>query len=336
MAPRRALITGITGQDGSYLAELLQGKGYSVVGVTSGGASRANLGSSASSIEWEEGSIADRTFVDAVLMRHRPDEIYNLASVATVAHPWNDLDAIISLTGMAPVHFLENIRTNGYAAKFFQASSAEMFGEPSESPQRETTPLAPRNPYGVSKAFAHQFVSAYRRDHGMFAVSGILFNHESLRRPTSFLTRKITAGLAALKAGKGEVLRLGNLDSVRDWGYAKEYVEAMWRMLQQPEPKDYVIATGKTHTVRECVEAAARALDLPLTWQGTGVDEVGLDADDRIIVSIDPAFYRRPESVVRVGDATKIAAELGWEAQVPFDSLISMMAKADYNRLLHE
>ncbi|HVV39397.1 MAG TPA: GDP-mannose 4,6-dehydratase [Candidatus Paceibacterota bacterium] len=329
---KRAVITGITGQDGSYLAELLLQKGYEVVGVTLGGSSRANLVAVESSITFVEGDITDKQFVSGLVSKYKPDEIYNFASVATVAKPWDDVEGTIAVTAMAPLYFLEAIRISSPTTKFFQASSAEMFGTPQTSPQNESTPLKPRNPYGAGKLFAHTMVGMYRSSHNLFAVSGILFNHESPRRPESFVTRKITSSLAKIKLGLMENFSIGNLDAKRDWGFAGDYVEAMYKTLQAEEASDYVVASGKAHSIREFVEAACKELDMPIVWKGSGLDEVGV-SNGKIIITINKDFYRPTEPQTLEGDTTRIEAALGWCPQVGFEELVAMMVRADTRAL---
>src|SRR3989344_4873979 len=241
---KRALITGVTGQDGSYLAELLLEKGYSIVGYT--------------------GDITDAELLAKTIVKEKPDELYNLASIATVANPWEDPVRTVQVTGLAPVAMLEILRKESPETKFFQASSAEMFGDPAESPQNENTPFHPKSPYGFGKLLAHLAVGQYRAQHALFAVSGVLFNHESPRRGEEFVTRKITKMLARIQAGAEKELVVGNLSAVRDWGFAGDYVLAMWTVLQSDVPNDYVIASGETHTVRDFINAAAKAFNFEI------------------------------------------------------------------------
>lgn len=319
---KRALITGITGQDGSYLAELLREKGYAVSGVGRAG------GRNVEGTELIVGDILSQEFVQE-LVSQKFDEIYNLASIATVQSPWEDPVGTIESTGLAPLYFLEAIRTLSPSTKFFQASSTEMFGDPEKSPQDEATPFHPKNPYGLGKLLAHMTVGQYRVQHGLFAVSGIFFNHESPRRGEGFVTRKITKTLACIKGGTEKELVIGNLDAVRDWGFAGDYVKAMWSMLQNDVPKDYVIASGETHTVRDFINAAARALDLEIVWEGEGEKEVGKDANGNVIVRVSKEFFRPIEKVDRCGNISKIKKDLGWEPQTRFEDLVKMMVEAD-------
>lgn len=314
MAKKRALITGITGQDGSYLAELLVGKKYAVEGIDRG-----------------DGDLLDHSFIRG-LVEKRYDEIYNLASISTVASPWEDPVGVVKSTALIPLLFLEAIRASSSETKFFQASSAEMYGDPAESPQTETTHFNPRSPYGWGKLLAHQAVEGYRSAHNVCAVSGILFNHESPRRGEQFVTRKITSTLAHISRGAGEVLQLGNLDAKRDWSFAGDIVRGMWMSLQSAKPDSYVFASGEVHTVREFVEEAARALGTELHWEGKGIDEKGLDAQGKIIVEISSDFYRPLEKQIRCGDITRASTKLGWKPETSFKKLIEMMVQFDSKR----
>jgi GDPmannose 4,6-dehydratase len=306
---KRALITGITGQDGSYLAELLVEKGYSVVGY--------------------KGDVTDYELLAKTITKEKPDELYNLASIATVAKPWDDTLRVLQVTGLAPVALLEILRKESPRTKFFQASSAEMFGDPENSPQSERTPFRPKNPYGMGKLLAHLAVGQYRVQHDLFAVSGILFNHESPRREEGFVTRKITRTLARIQAGVEKELVVGNVNAIRDWGFAGDYVEAMWQMLQADVPDDYVIASGKTHTVRDFINATAKALNFKIVWEGNGENEVGKDMKGNIVVRVSKDFYRLVEKVDRCGDISKIKKTLGWKPKTSFEDLVRMMVIAE-------
>ena len=329
-----ALITGITGQDGSYLAELLLEKGYTVAGISSGRSPRTHLVLVENMIEWHTGDITDAPFIREAIQKIKPNEIYNLASAPAVVAPWDEVENTVCSTAVAPVHILEAIREFVPKAHFFQASSAEIYADVEIFPQDEHTPPKPRNPYGISKLFAHQMVGAYRKNEGLHASSGILFNHESPRRGTEFITRKVTLSLAQLKLGLTDRLSCGNLDAKRDWGYAKEYVEAMWLMLQQEQADDFLLATGELHSVRQVIEVAAQTLGISLRWEGEGLNEVGRNERGDIIVAIDPAFYRRLERSPLVGDATKALEQLGWKPSTSFEQLVAHMAEADYNALI--
>jgi GDPmannose 4,6-dehydratase len=316
---KRALITGITGQDGSYLAELLLEKGYEVFGMTRR-ASTENVERIAHLIDrltLLQGDLLDPPSLDAALRAAQPQEVYNLAAQSFVPTSWNQpvLTAEFSAVGVTRV--LEAIRAVDPAIRFYQASSSEMFGKVREVPQTEMTPFHPRSPYGVAKAYGHHITINYRESYDLYAVSGILFNHESPRRGLEFVTRKISDGVARIKWGLDEELRLGNLDAQRDWGFAGDYVEAIWLMLQQDKPADYVIATGEPHSVREFAELA--------------FGRVGLDATRHIVQ--DPRFFRPAEVDHLLGDASKARAELGWEPKTSFRELVELMVEADVERV---
>jgi GDPmannose 4,6-dehydratase len=314
-----ALITGITGQDGSYLAEHLLGKGYRVFGVVrrTSHHSYERIEHLLDRIEIVAADLLDQHSLTVVLQETRPDEVYNLAAQSYVPTSWTQPVLTGEFTALGVTRILEAIRLAYPAAKFYQASSSEMFGKVRESPQCETTPFYPRSPYGVAKVYAHWITVNYRESYGLFAVSGILFNHESPRRGIEFVTRKVTDGVARIKLGLAAELRLGNLDAKRDWGFAGDYVDAMWRMLQQPAPQDFVVGTGVAHSVRELVEIAFH--------------HVGLDW--RKHVATDPRFLRPAEVDVLLADPTKARTELGWTPSVPFDQLVRMMVDADLSRL---
>lgn len=324
---KRALITGITGQDGSYLAELLLAKGYEVHGLvrrasTFGTTQRIDQlhnwgrGSGEGRLELHYGDLADSGAVMRVLATVRPDEIYNLAAQSHVRVSFDVAEYTAEITGLGTLRVLECIRNLGLTqhARFYQASSSELYGLVRESPQTETTPFHPRSPYACAKAFAHYATVNYRESYGLHASCGILFNHESPRRGENFVTRKITLGLARIAAGLQDKLALGNLDARRDWGFAGDYVDAMWRMLQQDAPDDYVIATGETHSVREFLDEAAAVIG-------------GIDWTKHVV--IDPRHYRPAEVDLLVGDASKAKRVLGWEPRVSFRELVRMMAEAD-------
>lgn len=306
----KALITGIRGQDGSYLAELLRGKGYEVEGINRG-----------------DGDLTDRAFVDGFVKKNF-DEIYNLASLSTVQHPWEDPVGAVKSTALIPLTMLDAIRAHSPTTRFFQASSSEMFGNPTESPQSETTPFNPQKPYAYGKLLAHQAIAGYRTYCGLFAVSGILYNHESPRRHERFVTRKITSSLAKIKRGEQESMTLGNLNALRDWGYAGDFVEAMHAMLTADAPDDYVIATGQARSVRDFVEAAAAALDMHIAWSGSGPEEVGT-WEGRPIVAVSKEFYRPAESMPLIGDISKIKKSLGWEPKTSFKEMVREMVEAE-------
>jgi GDPmannose 4,6-dehydratase len=322
---KHAFITGITGQDGSYLAELLLEKGYNVVGLQRPGALLTFINSIQEKIKLYTGDITDSDVLAEIIRKEKPDEVYNLASIATVAKPWEDPLSVLKVTGLAPIAMLEILRKESPRTRFFQASSAEMFGDPQICPQNEDTPFHPKSPYGLGKLLAHLAVGQYRAQHKLFAVSGILFNHESPRRGEGFVTRKITRTLARMKAGVEKELVIGNLNAVRDWGFAGDYVEAMWMMLRADAPDDYVIASGRTHTVQDFVDTAARALDFKITWEGKGDGEVGTGAEGNVAVRVSKDFFRPTEKVDRCGDISKIKKVLGWKPKTSFEDLVRMM-----------
>ncbi|HUY40408.1 MAG TPA: GDP-mannose 4,6-dehydratase [Candidatus Dormibacteraeota bacterium] len=319
---KTALITGITGQDGSYLAELLLEKGYRVVGMTRRTSTDVHerIRHLAGEIEFVSGDLLDQASITAIVERVKPNEIYNLAAQSFVPTSWDQPVLTGEFTALGVTRVLEAVRAADPGIRFYQASSSEMFGKAHESPQRETTPFYPRSPYGVAKVYGHWITVNYRESFDIFACSGILFNHESARRGKEFVTRKITDGVARIKLGLAKELRLGNLDAQRDWGFAGDYVRAMWLMLQQGKPDDYVIATGTTHSVRDFVEAAFRV--------------AGLGSYERYVV-IDPAFVRPAEVDLLIGDASKAKRELGWEPSVDFERLVEMMVRADLERCAH-
>ena len=316
---KTAVITGVTGQDGSYLAELLLAKGYEVIGVVrrTSHDSYERIGHLLDRVHVVAADLLDQHSLTTVIRDAKPDEVYNLAAQSFVPTSWNQPVLTGEFTALGVTRLLEAIRLAHPQARFYQASSSEMFGKAVETPQRESTPFYPRSPYGVAKAYGHWITVNYRESYGLYAVSGILFNHESPRRGLEFVTRKVTDGVARIKLGKAKELRLGNLDSGRDWGFAGDYVDAMWRMLQQPKPGDYVVGTGTMHTVRDlCAAAFAHA---GLEWQQ--------------YVKIDPQFVRPAEVDVLRADASRARKELGWTPKVTFEQLLQMMVDADLERL---
>jgi GDPmannose 4,6-dehydratase len=319
MAVKTALITGITGQDGSYLAELLLGQGYRVVGMTRRSSTDVHerIEHVVDRIDIVSGDLLDQSSLTTIIAETKPDEVYNLAAQSFVPTSWTQPVLTGEFTALGVTRILEAIRSVNPAIRFYQASSSEMFGKVVETPQRETTPFYPRSPYGVAKVYGHWITVNYRESYDLYAVSGILFNHESPRRGKEFVTRKITDGVARIKYGLAKELRLGNLDAQRDWGFAGDYVRAMWMMLQQAAPDDYVVATGRTHTVREFVRLAFAAVDLPY---------------ERYVVS-DPRYYRPAEVDLLVGDPGKALRALGWQPEVTFEQLIERMVQADMERL---
>ncbi|HEU4557234.1 MAG TPA: GDP-mannose 4,6-dehydratase [Longimicrobium sp.] len=316
---KTALITGITGQDGSYLAELLLEKEYRVFGLVrrSSTVTFERIQHIQDRIEFLPGDLADQNSLLYALQQCDPDEVYNLAAQSFVQTSWNQPTLTGDVTALGVTRMLEAIRVHNPKIRFYQASSSEMFGKVLEVPQTEDTPFYPRSPYGVAKTYGHWITVNYRESYGMYAVSGILFNHESPRRGLEFVTRKVTDGVARIKLGMQEKLHLGNLDAQRDWGFAGDYVRAMWLMLQQDEPRDYVVATNETHSVRELVEAA--------------FGHVGLDWREHVVQ--DERFMRPAEVDLLIGDPARARAELGWEPEVTFQQLVEMMVDADLDRL---
>ncbi|HHB90949.1 MAG TPA: GDP-mannose 4,6-dehydratase [Anaerolineae bacterium] len=315
----KALITGITGQDGSYLAEFLLEKGYEVIGVVrrSSTSNFSRIEHIQDKIHIVQGDLIDLGSLIHLLEEHRPDEVYNLAAQSFVPTSWGQPLLTGDVTALGVTRMLEAIRIVDKRIRFYQASSSEMFGKVREVPQRETTPFYPRSPYGVAKVYGHWITVNYRESYNMFAVSGILFNHESPRRGLEFLPRKVSYGVARIVLGLADELRVGNLEARRDWGYAKDYVRGMWLMLQQDKPDDYVLATGETHTVGELIRIAFEHVDLD--WER--------------YVKIDPRYYRPAEVDLLVGDPSKARRELGWEPEVTFEELVKMMVDADIARL---
>ncbi len=336
---KKALITGITGQDGSYLAELLLEKGYEVHGIIRR-ASTFNTSridhlyqdphNTGVKLHLHYGDLSDGSNLNRLLEKIVPDEIYHLGAQSHVRVSFDIPEYTGDVTGLGTLRILDAIRDTSIKTRFYQASSSEMFGKAMEIPLKETTTFYPRSPYGCAKVYAYWITKNYRESYGLFASNGILFNHESPRRGETFVTRKITRGLARIKLGKEEKLYLGNLDAQRDWGYAKDYVEGMWRILQHTEPDDFILATNETHTVREFVEKAAQHLGYEIVWQGKGIDEKGVDKkSDKILIEIDSRYYRPAEVDILLGDYSKAKEKLGWQPSVTFDALAEMMAKAD-------
>jgi GDPmannose 4,6-dehydratase len=319
MAARRALITGITGQDGSYLAELLLEKGYEVHGMVRRASTEKfdRIEHLRDRVSLHQGDLLDHRSLTDTLKHARPDEIYNLAAMSFVGLSWIQPVLTAEFSGVGVARLLETVREVAPEARFYQASSSEMFGKVREVPQNELTPFHPRSPYGVAKVYGHFITVNYRESYGLHATSGILFNHESERRGREFVTRKITWHAAAIKAGKADTLALGNLDAERDWGYAKDYVEAMWLMLQQDDPGDYVVATGQAHSVRDCVTIA--------------FDHVGIDPAEHVV--IDEQFLRPAEVDHLIGDATKARERLGWTPRTSFEDMIRLMVDTDLRTL---
>ena len=334
-----ALITGITGQDGSYLAELLLEKGYEVHGIIRRHSTIAtdridHLVEDASlkgRFFLHFGDLTDSSNLAMLIMKIKPEEVYNLGAQSHVAVSFEVPEYTAEATGVGTIRLLEAIRQSGLDIRFYQASTSELFGGlPDTAPQSERTPFYPKSPYGVAKLYSYWITVNYRESYNMYACNGILFNHESPRRGEIFVTRKITMAVASIMAGKQEKLSLGNMDAKRDWGFAGDYIEGMWRMLQQDEPRDYVLATNETHTVREFVELAFAEVGIEIEWKGTGEDEKGYDKKTgRLMVDVDPRYFRPAEVELLWGDATKAEKELGWERKVSFRKLVEMMVDED-------
>lgn len=336
---KNALITGITGQDGSYLAELLLEKGYNVYGIMrrKSVVDYGNVEHIKDKINFIYADMTDIISLINALKISQADEVYNLAAQSFVATSWEQPLATAEIDAIGVTNMLEAIRTVKPSARFYQASTSEMFGLVQEIPQKETTPFYPRSPYGVAKLYGHWITKNYRESYDLFACSGILFNHESERRGKEFVTRKITDAVAKIKCGVQEYMELGNMDSKRDWGHSKDYVKAMWLMLQQEEPDDFVIATNETRTVREFVEAAFKCVDMEIEWKGTGVDEVGVDkATGKTVVKINPKFFRPAEVDILIGDPSKADTKLGWVRDIPFSQLVERMVKNDMSLVSKE
>ena len=336
-----ALITGITGQDGAYLAEFLLDKGYIVHGVKRRASSfntdridhlYRDPHAAGSRLHLHYGDLTDATNLIRIVQQTQPDEIYNLAAQSHVAVSFETPEYTANADALGTLRILEAIRLLGMGDKtrFYQASTSEMYGKVQETPQRETTPFYPRSPYGVAKLYAYWITVNYREAYGLYACNGILFNHESPIRGETFVTRKITRGLARIREGLDDCLYLGNLDSLRDWGHARDYVRAQWMMLQQRVPEDFVIATGEQHSVREFIERAAGRMDMRIEWRGSGLEEQGVDVNSgRSIVRIDARYFRPTEVDTLLGDASKARARLGWKAEIAFESLVQEMVQSD-------
>ena len=341
MSQKTALITGVTGQDGAYLAEFLLDKGYEVHGIKR----RTSLFNTARIdhlIEGEpgregrfvlhHGDMTDSSSLTHILQKVKPDEVYNLAAQSHVAVSFEEPEYTANSDALGALRLLEAIRFLGLGEKtrFYQASTSELYGLVQEVPQRETTPFHPRSPYAVAKLYAYWITVNYREAYGLYACNGTLFNHESPLRGETFVTRKITRALARIKLGTQQELRLGNMDAKRDWGHARDYVKMMWLMLQQDKPEDYVIATGEQYSVREFVARAAEVLGMSITFEGEGVDEVGRDESGRVIVRVDPQYFRPAKVETLLGDASKARQELGWTPETSFDELVREMVESDF------
>ncbi|PXV62299.1 GDPmannose 4,6-dehydratase [Halanaerobium congolense] len=336
---KKALITGITGQDGSYLAELLLEKGYEVHGIIR----RASTFNTQRidhiyqdpheenvRLKLHYGDMTDSSNLSRLVEKINPDEIYNLAAQSHVGTSFEIPEYTTDVDAMGTLRLLDAIKEGEVECKFYQASTSELYGKVQEVPQTEETPFYPRSPYAAAKLYAYWIVKNYREAYDLFAVNGILFNHESPRRGKRFVTRKITRAVARITKGKQNKIYLGNMNAKRDWGYAKDYVKMMWMMLQHDIPEDFVIATGETHTVREFVEAAFSHVDVDIEWQGEGVDEKGIDKDTgKVLIEVDPKYFRPTEVDLLIGDPTKAKEELGWEPEVKFKELVQLMVQSD-------
>lgn len=331
---KKALITGVTGQDGSYLAELLLEKGYKVLGIqrrsSSFNTERIDHIYKAPNFSTAYGDLTDASSINKIIRVFQPDEIYNLGAQTHVKVSFEIPEYTTETICLGSLRMLEALRENKINIKFYQGSSSEMFGKARETPQKETTPFYPRSPYACAKVFAHWLTINYREAYDIFACNGILFNHESPRRGNTFVTKKIVRGLTAIKQGVQKNVALGNLEAKRDWGYAKEYVEAMWRILQQEKPDDFVIATGESHSVREFAEECGKYLDMPIEWKGEGINEKGINAKTgKIIIELLERYLRPTETDLLLGDATKAKKILGWEPKVKFKDLVKIMIDAE-------
>jgi GDPmannose 4,6-dehydratase len=337
---KKALITGVTGQDGAYLAEFLLKKGYEVHGIKR----RTSMFNTARidhlyrdphekdvRLFLHHGDMTDSSSLIRVIQKVQPDEVYNLAAQSHVAVSFEEPEYTANSDALGTLRMLEAIRNLGLGKKtrFYQASSSELFGKVQETPQKETTPFYPRSPYGVAKLYAYWITVNYREAYGLYACNGILFNHESPIRGENFVTRKITRALARIKLGLQKCLYLGNLEAKRDWGHAKDYVEMQWLMLQQDTPEDFVIATGKQYSVRDFLNAAAHELGISIRWQGQGVDEKGYDAEGNCIVAVDPVYFRPTEVETLLGDASRARAKLGWQPRIGFEEIVKEMVRED-------
>jgi GDPmannose 4,6-dehydratase len=343
MQKKKALITGITGQDGSYLAELLLSKGYEVHGLVRR-SSTFNRGRISHlfkdphihnyDLTLHYGDLADGGSLNKVIKEIKPDEFYNLGAQSHVRVSFDIPEFTGDITGLSTIRILESIKNESPKTKFYQASSSEMFGKVSEVPQKESTPFYPRSPYGVAKVFSYWATVNYRESYNLFACNGILFNHESPRRGESFVSRKITIGISRILNKKMDRIYLGNLDAKRDWGFAGDYVEGMWLMLQKEKPEDFVLATNETHSVREFVEKAFKVVGIDIIWKGSGLEEKGINSKTgEVLIEIDERYFRPTEVDILQGDFSKAKKELGWEPKVSFDGLVKMMVETDVKNI---
>jgi len=329
---KKVLITGITGQDGSYLAELLLEKGYEIHGIMrrKSVVDYGNIEHIKDKLNLIYGDMTDVISLIRAMKISQADEVYNLAAQSFVATSWEQPIATTAIDAEGVVNMLEAIRTVKPEARFYQASTSEMFGLVQETPQKESTPFYPRSPYGVAKLYGHWITKNYRESFGLYSCSGILFNHEGERRGKEFVTRKITDAVARIKLGKQDVVELGNLDAKRDWGHSKDYVKAMWLMLQQEEADDFVIATGETRSIRDFAEAAFKVIGTTIKWQGTGENETGVDeASGKVVVKVNPRFYRPAEVELLLGDPSKAECKLGWKREITFAQMVERMVEND-------
>ena len=340
---KKALITGITGQDGSYLVELLLEKGYEVHGIirrsSSFNTGRIDHLYNNPEIQGKRmflhyGDVTDTSNLNRLLEKIEPDEIYNLAAQSHVKVSFEIPEYTAEVDAIGTLRFLDAIRETGLRTRFYQASTSELFGKVQEVPQTEKTPFYPRSPYGVAKLYGYWIIINYREAYGLYACNGILFNHESPRRGETFVTRKISLAAARIKLGLQEKLTVGNMNAKRDWGYAPEYCEGMWRMLQQDKPEDFLLATGETHSVKEFIDTVFSELDMDLVWKGEKEKEVGLfKKDGRVCVEVDPRYYRPTEVELLIGNPAKAKEKLGWMPKTTFRDLATMMAKADFEKV---
>ena len=332
---KTAIITGVTGQDGSYLAELLLSKGYQVYGLVrrtsqpTQGRSLINHLLKNESFHLVNGDLTDQSSIDNAVNEIQPDEFYNLGAQSFVPESWRSPTMTADVTGLGALRCLEAIKLVKPDCKFYQAGSSEQFGEVREIPQNELTPFYPRSPYGCAKVFAYEITRNYRESYGLYACTGILFNHESPRRGLEFVTRKVTMTVARISNGLDEFLSIGNVKAKRDWGFAGDYVEMQWRMLQQDEPEDFVVATGETHSVQDMINMAFSRVGIDLTWSGEGVDTIATDKDGVIRVKTNPKFFRPAEVDLLVGDYTLASQKLGWKPSTSFEELVNMMVDGD-------
>jgi GDPmannose 4,6-dehydratase len=339
MKKKKALITGITGQDGSYLAELLLEKGYEVHGIirrsssfNTGRIDHLYTDPHTNGIRFflHHGDLSDSSNISRLLQEIKPDEIYNLGAQSHVRVSFDTPEYTADVDGIGTLRILDAIRDSKIKTRFYQASSSELYGKVQEIPQKETTPFYPRSPYGVAKLYAYWITVNYRESYNIFACNGILFNHESPRRGETFVTRKITRGLARIASGKHECIYLGNLDAKREWGYAKDYVEGMWMMLQQKQPDDFVLATGETHSVREFIEECMKLLKIDFAWKGQGLKEIGYDKKTKkVLIKIDPRYFRPAEVDLLLGDPSKARKILKWKPKTTFKQLVKIMLEED-------